>query len=66
MDHIRVRLTIKLNGNQIVDLHSLRLTIETAIATSLPPALAVDTVKVTRINEAKPSTPEDDWPARIA
>lgn len=59
MDHIRVRLTIKLNGNQVVDLDALRPSIEAAIASSLPAHIAVDTVKVTRINEAKPPTPEE-------
>lgn len=52
MTHIRLRATIKLTNNQVVDLPALRPLIERAIASALPADLCIDTIKVTRINEA--------------
>jgi len=59
MQHIRVRLTLKLNGDQVVDLNTLRPYIERGIVANLPAELAVDTVKVTRINEAAPAAQQE-------
>jgi hypothetical protein len=57
MNHIRVRLTIKLNGDHTItpeNLQAMRSNIERGVAANLGEGIAVDTVKVTRINEAKP------------
>lgn len=59
MLHIRVRLTIKLNRNQVVNLDDWKVPIQQAIAQSLPEGVDVDIVKVTRINEAKEASTID-------
>lgn len=59
MHHIRIRLTLKLNGDHTLNqdsLNALKADIERGVATNLPSQYNVDTCKVTRINEAKPST----------
>ena len=61
MTHIRVRLSIKLNGDHSPDLLPIiKSCIEQSIAPNLPDGIAVDTIKVTRINEAKPQPASDD------
>jgi hypothetical protein len=57
MKHIRVRLSIKLNGEHVDAFDVLRKSIEAAVATNLPAEFSVDTVRVTRINEATPANP---------
>lgn len=54
MDHIRIRVSVHLNGNRVIDLNALKPAIERAIAGAFPADIAVDTVRVTRINEARP------------
>jgi len=56
---IRIRVSINIPDNQPLpaDLKSLNPNIERAIAGALPEDMRVDTVKVTRINEAKPAEP---------
>lgn len=51
---IRIRMSINLPENQPIpaDLNALKPVIERAVAGALPD-MRVDTVKVTRINEAK-------------
>lgn len=65
MTKIRVRLSINLNANQVVDLDALRPIIERAVAAHLPSDLAIDTVRVTRINEAAPEHMPVPLPATI-
>ncbi len=63
MDKIRLRLTVQLNGNHALtapDLESFRPLIERGIAAALPGSINLDTVKVTRIGEAKSSTPASE------
>jgi hypothetical protein len=59
MNHIRVRLTIKLNGDHTINqthLNDMKANIERGVAQNLGEGINVDTVRVTRINEAKPNT----------
>ena len=55
MENIRIKITIRLNGNHalsIKELAALKPIIERGVAGCLPENLAVDTVKVTRIRDA--------------
>jgi len=55
MENIRIKITIRLNGNHalsIKELAALKPIIERGVAGCLPENLAVDTVKVTRIKDA--------------
>lgn len=56
MTKIRIRMSIDLAHNHALSedqLKALKPSIERAVAGSLPTEISVDTVKVTRINEAK-------------
>ena len=55
MDKLRIKITIALNGNHalsIAELARLKPVIERGIAACLPTSLNVDTINVTRIQEA--------------
>jgi hypothetical protein len=55
MEKLRVKITIELNGNHalsIAELVRLKPLIERGVAASLPTALNVDTINVTKIKEA--------------
>lgn len=65
MHNIRVKVTIHLNHNHALaadDLRALRPLIERGIAASLPDALAVDTIRVTKIRENSADLPEREGP----
>jgi hypothetical protein len=60
MENIRIKITVRLNGNHalnVADLTAIKPVIERGVAGCLPDSLAVDTVKVTRIKDADASTP---------
>ena len=58
MDNIRLKITIRLNGNHalsVKELNALKPLIERGIAGSLPDSIAVDTISVTKVSEVKAS-----------
>jgi hypothetical protein len=57
MEHIRIKISVHLNQEHALSekaLEAMKPALERAVAGALPDSVSVDTIKVTRIKEARP------------